>query len=105
MSWSKLGVGLMRWLAWLPLPVLRALGWVLGRVLYVLAAPRRKVVLRNLGRIWPVADGDIDYEPTADQSVAAIAARTGVNPDTTSNAANRIADNSAADSDISRRST
>jgi N-acyl-D-amino-acid deacylase len=39
-----------------------------------------KVVLRNLGRIWPVADGDIDYEPTADQSVAAIAARTGIPP-------------------------
>lgn len=39
-----------------------------------------KVVLGNLGRIWPVADGDIDYEPTADESVAAIAARTGVPP-------------------------
>ena len=36
-----------------------------------------KVVLANLGSIWPVADGDIDYEPSADQSVAARAARTG----------------------------
>ncbi len=39
-----------------------------------------KVVLANLGRIWPVADGDIDYEPDASTSVAAIAARTGVPP-------------------------
>jgi N-acyl-D-aspartate/D-glutamate deacylase len=39
-----------------------------------------KVVLDNLGRIWPVADGDIDYEPSADQSVAALAARTGMPP-------------------------
>jgi N-acyl-D-aspartate/D-glutamate deacylase len=39
-----------------------------------------RVVLQNLGRIWPVADGDIDYEPTADESIAAVAARTGVPP-------------------------
>ncbi len=39
-----------------------------------------KVVIANLGRIWPVADGDIDYEPTSDQSIAAIAARTGTPP-------------------------
>ena len=39
-----------------------------------------KVVLRHLARMWPVADGDIDYEPTADDSIAAIAARTGVPP-------------------------
>jgi N-acyl-D-amino-acid deacylase len=40
----------------------------------------RRVVLDNLGRVWPVADGDIDYEPEASASVAAIAARTGVPP-------------------------
>ncbi len=39
-----------------------------------------KVVIANLGRIWPVADGDIDYEPTSDLSIAAIAARTGTPP-------------------------
>ncbi len=39
-----------------------------------------KVVLANLGRIWPVADGDIDYEPSSDRSVAALAARTGTPP-------------------------
>jgi N-acyl-D-amino-acid deacylase len=38
------------------------------------------VVLKNLAGMWPVADGDIDYEPTADQSVAALAARTGTPP-------------------------
>ena len=35
----------------------------------------QRIVLDNLGRIWPVADGDIDYEPTADASVAAEAKR------------------------------
>ena len=39
-----------------------------------------KVVLDNLHKVWPVADGAVDYEPAADRSVAAIAARTGVAP-------------------------
>jgi len=39
-----------------------------------------KVVLDNLHKVWPVADGAIDYEPDADQSVAAISVRTGVAP-------------------------
>jgi N-acyl-D-aspartate/D-glutamate deacylase len=39
-----------------------------------------RVVLANLARVWPVADGDIDYEPAADDSVAAVAARRGVPP-------------------------
>ena len=53
MSWSKLGVGLMHVLAKLPLPVLRGLGRVVGNVLYVVAAPRRKVALRNLELCFP----------------------------------------------------
>ena len=40
----------------------------------------RHVVLDNLSRVWPVADGDIDYEPETSASVAAIAERTGVPP-------------------------
>jgi N-acyl-D-amino-acid deacylase len=40
----------------------------------------QRIVLDNLGRIWPVADGDIDYEPSADHSVAALAARSGRPP-------------------------
>jgi KDO2-lipid IV(A) lauroyltransferase len=50
---SRLGVGFMRALAHLPLPVLRALGWLLGRVLFVLAVPRRRVALRNLALCFP----------------------------------------------------
>jgi KDO2-lipid IV(A) lauroyltransferase len=50
---SRLGVGLMRALAHLPLPVLRALGWMLGRVLFVLAVPRRRIALRNLALCFP----------------------------------------------------
>jgi N-acyl-D-aspartate/D-glutamate deacylase len=40
----------------------------------------RRIVLDQLDRVWPVADGDIDYEPTADASVAAIAAAHGLPP-------------------------
>jgi N-acyl-D-aspartate/D-glutamate deacylase len=35
-------------------------------------------VLGGVGQMWVVDDGDIDYEPSADESVAAVAARTGV---------------------------
>ena len=37
----------------LPLPLLRGLGWLIGRVLFVLAAPRRRVALRNLALCYP----------------------------------------------------
>lgn len=51
---ARMGVGFMqRVLARLPLPVLRALGWAIGRVLFVLAAPRRRVALRNLELCFP----------------------------------------------------
>jgi N-acyl-D-aspartate/D-glutamate deacylase len=36
------------------------------------------LVLDRLDRFWAVEDGDIDYEPPADQSLAALAERTGV---------------------------
>jgi KDO2-lipid IV(A) lauroyltransferase len=52
---SRFGVGLMRLLAHVPLPLLRALGALLGRVLFVLAAPRRKITLRNLELCFPQA--------------------------------------------------
>jgi Kdo2-lipid IVA lauroyltransferase/acyltransferase len=45
---SHLGIFFMRILAWVPLPLLRALGWLLGLVLYALVRPRRRVVERNL---------------------------------------------------------
>lgn len=53
---GRLGVWFMRQvLARLPLPVLRAMGRGLGQVLYVLAAPRRRVALRNLELCFPQA--------------------------------------------------
>ena len=50
---GKMGVALMRLLAHVPLPLLRALGWVIGEVLFVLAVPRRRVALRNLALCFP----------------------------------------------------
>ncbi len=52
---ARLGVWFMGLLAHLPLRVLRALGWALGQVLYLLAAPRRRVALRNLELCFPQA--------------------------------------------------
>jgi len=40
----------------------------------------RKVVLDNLDSWWAVDDGDIDYEPEATDSIAAVARRTGAHP-------------------------
>ena len=53
MSWSKFGIACMHGLAKLPLPVLRALGRVVGNVLYVVAVPRRKIAIRNLELCFP----------------------------------------------------
>jgi KDO2-lipid IV(A) lauroyltransferase len=55
MSWvlSQLGVLFMRLLGVLPLTWVRALGWVLGWVLYLLVAPRRRVVMTNLRLCFP----------------------------------------------------
>lgn len=47
------GVAFMRLLAPLPLGWVRALGTVVGLVLYVLAVPRRKVVMTNLALCFP----------------------------------------------------
>ena len=45
---SHCGIFFMRVLALLPLAWVRALGWAMGQVLYVVVVPRRKVVLTNL---------------------------------------------------------
>ncbi|AVT19350.1 lipid A biosynthesis acyltransferase [Paracidovorax avenae] len=55
MTAGRFNLVCMRVLARLPLPVLRALGWVLGQVIYILARPRRKVALRNLELCFPQA--------------------------------------------------
>lgn len=46
-------VGLLWLLHWLPLPLLRALGWGLGRLLYRLGRERRTVALINLRLCFP----------------------------------------------------
>ena len=58
----------MRLLAPLPLTWLRALGTLAGRVLYVLAAPRRKVVLTNLALCFPERS-EAEREQIARQSI------------------------------------
>jgi N-acyl-D-amino-acid deacylase len=40
----------------------------------------QRVVLDNMAKYWPVADGDIDYEPEPDDSIAARAHRSGRPP-------------------------
>lgn len=44
---------LIRGIAWLPLPLVRGLGAVLGWLLYVLVASRRRVVMTNLTLCFP----------------------------------------------------
>ena len=51
LTWA--GIGLMRVLAFMPLPVVRALGAALGWALYALVAPRRRVVTTNLMLCFP----------------------------------------------------
>lgn len=46
----------MHLIAWLPLPLLRGLGWLLGQVLFVLVRPRRAVALKNLALCFPDVD-------------------------------------------------
>jgi Kdo2-lipid IVA lauroyltransferase/acyltransferase len=50
---SQAGVAFMQVLGRLPLPWVRALGWILGWGLYVLASPRRRVATVNLTLCFP----------------------------------------------------
>ena len=50
---NRLGVALMQGMALLPLAWLRGLGWLLGLLLYAVAAPRRRVARINLGLCFP----------------------------------------------------
>ena len=50
---TQLAILFMRALAWLPLGVVRALGRGLGRLLFVLARPRRRIALTNLRLVFP----------------------------------------------------
>lgn len=44
-------------LAWLPLPVLRALGWCMGQVLWWTHSERRRVALHNIAHCMPELSG------------------------------------------------
>jgi KDO2-lipid IV(A) lauroyltransferase len=50
---SRLGIGFMRALAHVPLPLVRGFGALLGRVLHGVAASRRRVVDTNLALCFP----------------------------------------------------
>lgn len=50
---GRITVALMHVFAWLPLPVLRAVGWALGRVIFLFPTSRRKVALKNLELCFP----------------------------------------------------
>ncbi|HZX32487.1 MAG TPA: lysophospholipid acyltransferase family protein [Rhodocyclaceae bacterium] len=50
---TRLLVALLWLLHWLPLPVLRAIGGFIGRILYVLGRERREVALTNLRLCFP----------------------------------------------------
>ncbi len=50
---TRAGIALMRFLALWPLPVLRALGALLGTLLWLLVWPRRHVVMTNLALCFP----------------------------------------------------
>jgi len=50
---SRLGIGFMRALAHVPLPLIRGFGAALGPVLHALATPRRRVVDANLALCFP----------------------------------------------------
>ena len=50
---SRLSILLMRLLAPLPLPWLRAMGWALGWFLYLVIVPRRRIARTNLALCFP----------------------------------------------------
>jgi KDO2-lipid IV(A) lauroyltransferase len=50
---SRLGILFMRFMALWPLPLIRALGTLLGAVLYLVIVPRRRVVHTNLALCFP----------------------------------------------------
>ncbi|MRD47129.1 lysophospholipid acyltransferase family protein [Caenimonas koreensis] len=50
---SHVGVWFMRALAHLPLTWIRALGWLLGWVLYIVIVPRRRIARRNIDLCFP----------------------------------------------------
>ena len=54
---ARIGIAVLNALGRLPLPCLRALGALVGRLLFVLARQRRRVALRNLALCFPEMTG------------------------------------------------
>ena len=54
---ARIGIAVLNALGRLPLPWLRALGALVGRLLFVLARQRRRVALRNLALCFPEMTG------------------------------------------------
>ncbi|MEN9843764.1 MAG: hypothetical protein RLZZ612_1593 [Pseudomonadota bacterium] len=52
-AFSHLGVAFMRVLAWCPLPLLRGLGWCLGRLLHAVARRRVRIARTNWALCFP----------------------------------------------------
>ncbi|GAB3184513.1 LpxL/LpxP family acyltransferase [Hydrogenophaga aquatica] len=50
---NSAGLGVMRFMARLPLPVVRALGWAFGRVLHLVAVRRRRIARINWALCFP----------------------------------------------------
>lgn len=59
---NAMGVGFMRLLAHLPLPVVRAMGWCLGRLLHAVAGRRRRIARVNWRLCFPDSPpGDVAH--------------------------------------------
>lgn len=61
---SRLLLAFLWLLHWLPLPVLRAIGWLVGHILYALGRERRRVALTNLCLCFPNL-GEAEWERLA----------------------------------------
>ncbi len=55
---SHLGIAFMRFTAWLPLPWVRAMGWLLGWLLHAVVQSRKDVVRTNLALCFPELSQD-----------------------------------------------
>jgi KDO2-lipid IV(A) lauroyltransferase len=49
----RIGLGLLRVVAWLPRPVVKVFGALLGEMTWLLAAPRRRIALANVAACFP----------------------------------------------------
>ena len=50
---TLIGVGILRLLAFMPMPILAGVGYVVGAICYVILVPRRQIALRNIQQCFP----------------------------------------------------